>query len=322
MCQQIEKERLHQKTEKVDKGGWTEKYEDDEVLFEFGQWKLSVAECFVLLWLDERGRLAERQSNGFLRTLAVGASIVDLVLLGFVDLDWVCPTSFSDQLQLRKLSVTDKGRTEKLPAYVAWLQPLLTHILESSPDATLESVAYEYQCYTHIWSMLNDEGRDLRPHSNAPTDPITDSLITKGILRKERAWNGVRFPEEDPACKAALVSHLRQVVMADAKTLPPVASMALLAMAHRGGEEAGLMHGPFLGSSFPWLNPWAQIGGSVFAPHEMRAAQKQMDALLTLGCGGAKVRPVWVRNAMNPQNQREWQQIQRGQSVTTGRWMQ
>ena len=64
--------------------------------------------------------------------------------------------------------------------------------------------------------------------------------------------------------------------------------MALLAIASRAGDEAWLMHGPFLGFSFPWLNPWAQIGGSVFAPHEMRDARKQMDALLTLGCGGAR----------------------------------
>ena len=201
MCAQIEKERLIQKTKHVEKGK-IEKYDESEdVLLDFGKWKLSVAECFVLLWLDEHGRMAERQSNGFLRTLAVCASLVDLVLLGFGD-RWI-----SDRLELRRLSVTDKGRTHHLPAHVAWLEPLLAHIRES-PDATLTSVAHHCQCYTRVWSWLNDGAKDLRPHTNAPTDPITDSLIAKGIVRREPAWNGVRFPAEDPACKAAVVAHL------------------------------------------------------------------------------------------------------------------
>lgn len=234
-------------------------------LIDAGSAKVTVAESFVLLWQDNMGRMPGRKQNAKLKAIAAAACLADLVLMGYLELNSVfCP---EEEREVMLVGLTDLHMNNDLPMEAMWLDPLLQEIVEfhitHEEPRSLES----WVQLMAVTSILNGGSNKRGSLSKRHIDRITNSLCGKGVIGKEPAWNGSRFPVLDAAVKDAVREHLRTPVLSvtPEQGRPPATAVALLFFAKLANEEGGLVNGPFLGSRRPSLSDRT---GSVFTKEE------------------------------------------------------
>mmetsp|Transcript_41980 Transcript_41980/g.50883 ORF Transcript_41980/g.50883 Transcript_41980/m.50883 type:complete len:584 (-) Transcript_41980:193-1944(-) len=159
--------------------------------------KLTLAEAFILIWQDdETGNIDGRKSSQEIQSIAVAACMLDLLLLGRLKIETRTQYGREDQV----VSVGDVS--SPLPESSAFLQVLLDMCVKRSPDAAL---------------TVGQWIETLVIAKDSPTDTlikqITESLVTKGIVKKGSKWGSRVFPTEDPTAEGKTKEKIKDVLL-------------------------------------------------------------------------------------------------------------
>ncbi|KAK3249058.1 hypothetical protein CYMTET_41504 [Cymbomonas tetramitiformis] len=197
--------------------------------------KLTICEAFCLLWQDDAtGDLSGRRSDPTVQGPALAAMLTDLILMGKLKVqsedgkDWLGYTKENARI------ITGDVETP-LPAAAAFLADFLkifTDYNAQKPPRTLEKWVQEL---VMGWSH----------NAVAYIDFVLNSLLEKGIVRKESVWNGKRFPTDDPTAEAAVREKLKTVLLSG--TEPDMFTTVLIQLSVTADQQC-VFTNPFMRS--------------------------------------------------------------------------